>query len=111
MKASKAKASSQRNVRLKTVFHISLKKYFSAEFVKIQKVLRNFNVRDTLCDEKICVGDLSVLAIKLLSQYLGNEDDFDTLAPQATALCNKLLTNAKIRNFIASQKFMPYCAL
>ena len=92
-------------------FHISFIKYFSVEFVKIQKVLQNFNVKDTLCDGKICVGDLSVLAIKLLSQYLGNEDDFETLAPQATALCNKLLTNAKIRNFIASQKSMPYCAL
>jgi len=86
-------------------------KYFSVEFVKIQKVLENSNVKDTLCDGKICVGDLSVLAIKLLSQYLENEEDFDTLAPQAIALCNKLLTNAKIRNFIASQKSVPYCAL
>ena len=86
-------------------------KYFSVEFVKIQKVLQNFNVKDTLCDGKISVGDLSVLAIKMLSQYLGNEDDFDALAPQATALCNTLLTNAKIKNFIASQKSMPFCAL
>ena len=84
---------------------------FSAEFVKIQNVLQNFNVRDTLCDGKICVGDLSVLAIKLLSQYLDNEDDFDALVPHATAVCKKLLTNAKIEHFLASQKSIPYCAL
>jgi len=57
------------------------------------------------------VGDLSVLAIKLLSQYLQNEDDFDALAPYATALCNKLLKNPKINQFLASQKSIPYCAL
>ena len=88
-----------------------LKRYFSAEFVKIQTILQNFNVRDTICDGKICVGDLSVLAIKLLSQYLQNEDDYDALAPYATALCNNLLKNPKINHFLASQKSIPYCAL
>ena len=82
-----------------------------AEFVKIEKVLQNFNVKDTLCPGKICIGDLSVLAIQLLSQYLGNQDDFDSLAPTAIPLCNKLLTNEKIKNFLETQKSVPYCAL
>ena len=82
-----------------------------AEFVKIEKVLKNFNIKETLCPGKICVGDLSVFAIKLLSQYLGNEDDFDSLAPSAIPICNKLLTNEKITEFLDSQQSVPYCAL
>ena len=82
-----------------------------AEFVKIEKVLKNFNIKETLCPGKICVGDLSVFAIKLLSEYLGNEDDFDSLAPSAIPICNKLLTNEKIKEFLDSQQSVPYCAL
>ena len=83
----------------------------SAEFLKIEKVLKNFNIEDTLCVGKICVGDLSVLAIQLLSQYLGNQDDFDFIAPSAIPLYNKLLLNEKIKEFIEDGKSIPYCAL
>ena len=84
---------------------------FLVEFPKIEKLLKNFNAKFSICAGKLCVGDLSVLAIKLLSKYLKNEKDFDDLAPTAVLIFNSLMDNEQISAYIESQKSIPYCAL
>ena len=78
------------------------------QFPKIEKVLKHFNKTEAICPAKICVGDLSILAMYMCSQYFKNEDDFNTLIPSAVPMIKKLMANQKIAKWVKSQESVPF---
>ena len=66
------------------------------EFPKIEKILNHFKTTDGLCPDKICVGDLAIVAIHVASVYFQNEEDFKTLIPSAQPLVHRLLQNDRL---------------
>merc|ERR1712135_100792 len=75
---------------------------------KIEKVLKHFDKTEAICPAKICVGDLSILAMHMCSQYFNNEDDFNTLIPSAVPMIKKLMANKKIAQWVKSQESVPF---
>ena len=82
---------------------------FLEQFPKIEKVLKHFNKTEAICPAKICVGDLSILAMHMCSQYFKNEDDFNSLIPSAVPMIKKLMANNKIAQWVKSQESVPFC--
>merc|ERR1719187_3029286 len=76
-------------------FHNKVREMTKEQFPRIEKVLKNFNKTEAICPAKICVGDLSILAMYMCSQYFKNEDDFNTLIPSAVPMIKKLMANQK----------------
>ena len=68
----------------------------------------HFNKTEAICPGKICVGDLSILAMYMCSQYFKNEDDFKTLIPSAVPMIKKLMTNQKIAQWVKSKESVPF---
>ena len=52
---------------------------------KVEKLLKHFETKDTINDGKITVGDLTILALYMASQYFKIEQDFKNLVPSAKA--------------------------
>ena len=86
----------------------SMMTHISDQFPKIEKVLKHFNKTEAICPGKICVGDLSILAMYMCSQYFKNEDDFNTLIPSAVQMIKKLMANQKIAQWVKNQESVPF---
>ena len=52
---------------------------------KVEKLLKHFETKDTINAGKISVGDLTILALYMASQYFKIEQDFKNLVPSAKA--------------------------
>ena len=72
------------------------------------EVLKHFNKTEAICPGKISVGDLSILAMYMCTQYFQNEDDFNTLLPSAVPMIKKLMANKKIAEWVKSQESVPF---
>ena len=93
------------------VFREKVQETSKIEFPKIEKLLNHFKTTDGLCPDKICVGDLAILAIHVASVYFQNEEDFKNLIPSAQPLIRRLLQNAHLAAHIEkahSVRFCPY---
>ena len=96
---------------VRRVFREKVQETSKIEFPKIEKLLNHFKTTDGLCSDKICVGDLAILAIHVASVYFQNEEDFKILIPSAQPLVHRLLQNERLAAHVEkahSVRFCPY---
>jgi len=52
---------------------------------KVESLLKHFETKNSIVSGKITVGDLTILALYMASQYFKIEEDFKNLIPSAKA--------------------------
>ena len=50
---------------------------------KVEALLKHFDTKESIVPGKITIGDLTVLALFMASQYFKIENDFNSLVPSA----------------------------
>ena len=59
--------------------------HFSVNLPKVESLLKHFETKNSIVAGKITVGDLTILALYMASQYFKIEEDFKNLMPSAKA--------------------------
>ena len=66
-----------------SLFLFKIINFFSENLPKIESLLKHFGTKDSIVPGKITVGDLTLLAHYMASQYFKIEADFESLVPSA----------------------------
>ena len=81
----------------------------SEKLPKIEVLLKHFEAEGGIVAGKITVGDLTILALYMASQYFKIEDDFFILVPSAKQVVTHLTKNKKLALQVENGKSVPFC--
>ena len=82
---------------------------FLANLPKIESLLKHLETNKSLNEGKISVGDLTILALFMASQYFKMENDFNSIVPSAVPIINNLTKNKKLAAQVENGKAVPFC--
>ena len=71
--------------------------------------LKHLQTKKSLNEGKISVGDLTILALFMASQYFKMENDFNSIVPSAVPIINNLTKNKKLAAQVENGKAVPFC--
>merc|ERR1712131_139803 len=93
----------------RTIFRNKTIEGLKANFPKVEFVLKHLGAKDSLLPGKITIGDLTILALFMASQYFEIEDVFKTLMPSAQPIFENLMKNPFLANQVEKGKAVPFC--
>jgi len=76
---------------------------------KVESLLKHFETKNSIVSGKITVGDLTILALYMASQYFKIEEDFKNLIPSAKPIVMNLMKNKKLARQVEQGKSRPFC--
>ena len=71
--------------------------------------MKHLETKKSLNEGKISVGDLTILALFMASQYFKIENDFNAIVPSAVPIVTNLMKNEKLAAQVENGKAVPYC--